>query len=145
MVHPRAGQYGATRAAALFQSGDYEAAIAAATEDFEKDRENPEHLVDRARAAAVLERFDIALGDLDLALELDDDAAVLDSDIVDDAYFSALLGAARMQATTSREAAVKVLERYRRRWPTGSHHDDVAVWTRRLLGEVRTEWTKERA
>ncbi len=139
------GQYGSTRAATLLRLGKFEEAIAAATEDFAREDDNPEHLFERARAAVALERFDDALADLDKALALDEEAAVLDRDEVDDAYFSALLAAARKTAARAPEEGVAQLQRYGKVWPAGSHGRDVVEWTRRLRGEVRTAWTKERA
>lgn len=139
------GQYGSTRAATHFRLGRFEEAIAAATEDFAREDDNPEHLFERARARAALDRWDEALTDLDAALALDADAAVLDRDEVDDTYFSTLLAAARHTATREPEAAARRLARYNEVWPGGAHGRDVVEWSRRLRGEVRTEWTKERA
>ena len=139
------GQYGSTKAGTLLRLGKFEEAIAAATDDLARDAANPEHVFERARAHAAMERFDEALADLDQALALDEDAALLDRDEVDDTYFSTLLQAARKTAARAPEEAVASLARYGKVWPSGSHGRDVIEWTRRLRGEVRTEWTKERA
>ena len=55
---------------------------------------------------------------------LDEAAGVLEMDFVDDAYFSALLGAAKAQAQTSIDAAAKTLARYKTVLPGGRHLAD---------------------
>ena len=65
--------------------------------------------MDRASAYAWLERYPEAVRDLEAALALDQTAGVLETDVVDDAYFSALLGAAKAEARTSMEAAERTL------------------------------------
>ena len=54
--------------------------------------------------------------------------------MVDDAYFSALLGAAKAEARTSIEAAERTLARYKAVLPEGRHLGDAALWPDRLRG-----------
>jgi hypothetical protein len=65
-------------------------------------------------------------------MELDKAAGVLEMDFVDDAYFSALLGAAKAEARTSMDAAVKTLARYKVVLPAGRHLADAEAWPDRL-------------
>ena len=59
-------------------------------------------------------------------MALDQTAGVLETDVVDDAYFSALLGAAKAEARTSIEAAERTLARYKTVLPEGRHLADAA-------------------
>ena len=52
--------------------------------------------------------------------------------MVDDAYFSALLGAAKLEARTSLAAATQTLARYETILPGGRHLTDAAAWPDRL-------------
>jgi hypothetical protein len=70
--------------------------------------------------------------DLESAIALDETAGVLETDVVDDAYFSALLGAAKLEARTSLEAATQTLSRYETILPGGRHLADAAAWPDRL-------------
>jgi hypothetical protein len=63
---------------------------------------------------------------------LDQAAGVLEVDFVDDAYFSALLGAAKAEARTSIDAAVNTLARYKTVLPGGRHLADAEAWPDRL-------------
>ena len=107
-----AGRYGMTFAAKLIQEGKYAEAVEEASRAVARDDEDPAALVDRAAAYAWLERYPEAVRDLEAALALDQTAGVLEIDMVDDAYFSALLGAAKAEARTSIEAAERTLARY---------------------------------
>ena len=136
--------YGRSRASKLNEEGRLDEAVAEATRAAALDESDPEPLVDRAYAYAHLERYAEAVADLERALHLDREAAVLDTPLVDDAYFSALLGQARREAEGSPDDGVARLARYRERFPAGAHLADVETWTRRLRGEVRTEFVKRR-
>jgi tetratricopeptide (TPR) repeat protein len=136
--------YGVSKAAKLNEAGEFEQAIVEATAAAAAEPGDPEPLIDRAFAHAQLERYADAVADLERALELDRAASVLDEALVDDALFSALLGQARAEAAGSPERAVATLARYRALRPTGGHAREVEEWTRRLRGEVRTEWVKRR-
>ena len=127
-----AGRYGMTFAAKLIQQGNYAEAVEEATRAVMRDEEDPAPLVDRASAHAWLEQYAEAVKDLEKALELDKEAGVLEIDTVDDAYFSALLGAARAEARTSVETATSTLARYRSVLPSGRHLDDADAWPERL-------------
>jgi Flp pilus assembly protein TadD len=129
-----AGRYGMTFAAKLIQEGKYAEAVEEATRAVARDDEDPAALVDRAAAYAWLERYPEAVRDLEAALALDQTAGVLETDVVDDAYFSALLGAAKAEARTSIEAAERTLARYGTVLPGGRHLEDAALWPARLRG-----------
>jgi tetratricopeptide (TPR) repeat protein len=129
-----AGRYGMSFAAKLIQEGKYADAVEEATRAVARDDEDPAALVDRATAYAVLERYPEAVSDLEAALALDQSAGVLETDVVDDAYFSALLGAAKAAAQTSIDAAERTLARYQTVLPDGRHHEDAARWAERLRG-----------
>jgi tetratricopeptide (TPR) repeat protein len=136
-----AGQYGMSFAAKLLEKGKYEEAIVEATRAIEREDDNPEHFVERATAAAFLERHAEAVSDLERALALDEEAGVLERDVVDDAYFSALLGAARALPVAD---GVARLDRYRQIFPSGRHLRDAADWQKRLRGELPSHFVKER-
>jgi tetratricopeptide (TPR) repeat protein len=127
-----AGRYGMSFAAKLTQEGKYLEAIEEATRAAARDEEDPVPLVERAGALAWLERYPEAVKDLEAALALDETAGVLELDVVDDAYFSALLGAAKIESRTSLEAADRTLARYGTVLPAGRHLADAAAWPERL-------------
>jgi len=129
-----AGRYGMTFAAKLIQEGKYAEAVEEANRAVARDDEDPAALVDRASAYAWLERYSEAVRDLEAALALDQTAGMLETDVVDDAYFSALLGAAKAEARTSMEAAERTLARYKTVLPAGRHLGDAAQWPDRLRG-----------
>lgn len=134
-----------SRAAALNDAGEFEAAVQAATEEMTREPANSEHLWDRGSALASLERYEEAVADFERAKELDAKTAVLDDDMLDDAYFSALLGAARAVAAAGDVAAgCSKLDRYATRFPAGRHVDDARDWQKRLRGELKSHFVKER-
>lgn len=133
-----------SRAAVLNEAGEFEAAVQAATEEITREPVNSEHLWDRGSALASLERYDEAVADFERAKELDAKTAVLDDDMLDDAYFSALLGAARAIATGDVAAGCAKLDRYATRFPAGRHVDDARDWQKRLRGELKSHFVKER-
>lgn len=134
--------YGQSKSAALYDGDDFEGAVAAATEALAQEPQNSEHYWDRAQALAMLERYDEAVADFERARTLDARTAVLDDDMLDDAYFSALLGAAR--AAGDVEAGCRLLSRYGERFPSGRHVADAADWQKRLRGELKSHFVKER-
>ncbi len=134
-------QYGMSRAATLNEAGEFEAALQAATEELAREAENSEHWWDRATALAALERYDDAVADFERARELDRKTAVLDDDMLDDAYFSALLAAAR---TRDVEGGCALLARYATLFPSGRHVGDARDWQKRLRGELKSTFVKER-
>ncbi len=127
-----AGRYGMTFAAKFIEQGKYAEAVEEATRAFERDEDDPAPLVERATAYAWLEQYSAAVNDFEAALALDGSAGVLEIDVVDDAYFSALLGAAKIEARTSLDSAVLTLARYRRVLPGGRHLADAELWPARL-------------
>ena len=127
-----AGRYGMSFAAKLIQEGKYLEAVEEATRAAARDEEDPAPLVERANAYAWLERYAEAVKNLEAALVLDETAGVLEVDVVDDAYFSALLGASKLEARTSLEAAGRTLARYGAVLPAGRHLADAAAWPERL-------------
>jgi tetratricopeptide (TPR) repeat protein len=127
-----AGRYGMTFAAKFIEQGKYAEAVDEATRAFERDQDDPAPLVERATAYAWLEQYSAAVNDFEAALALDETAGVLEIDVVDDAYFSALLGAAKIEARTSLETAFVMLARYRRVLPGGRHLADAELWPARL-------------
>jgi tetratricopeptide (TPR) repeat protein len=128
-----AGRYGMTFAAKLIEQGKYAEAVEEASRAVARDDEDPAALVDRATAHAWLEQYPEAVRDFEAALRLDEAAGVLEVDLVDDAYFSAVLGAARAEAKTSIAAAERTLARYAVHLPAGRHLEDAGVvWPERL-------------
>jgi tetratricopeptide (TPR) repeat protein len=134
--------YGRSFASKLIQDGKLEEAVAAAGQAIAAEADNPEHFVDRATALSSLGRDREAAPDFRRALELDQAAQILETDLIDDAYFSSLLAAAR--AESSADAGCQLLAGYLETLPDGRHVNDVRDWSARLRGELRTEWTKER-
>ena len=143
MVRAMAGQYGMSQTALLIQQGKYEAAIEEATREIAKEEKEPAHFLERAQALAILDRHAEAVADLETAIRLDEDE-VLDADRVDDEYFSALLGVAKKEAAASVAAGVARLGRYREILPEGSHKKDAEDWQKRLRGELKSEFVKQR-
>jgi tetratricopeptide (TPR) repeat protein len=127
------GAYGMSFAERLLEEGNYAEAVAAASRVIAQDDRDPEPLFERATAYFWLERYDEAVTDFEAALARDRAAEVLDADVVDDAYFSALLGAAR--ALHDEEAGVRRLARYAEVLPAGRHLADARAWMSRLRGE----------
>lgn len=139
------GQYGRSFASKLIQDGKYDEAIAESTKAIAQEDDNPEHFVDRATAYVQLDRNAEAAQDFVRALELDQTAGILETDMVDDAYFSALLAAAREEAKASVDTGCKRLAGYLEALPDGRHVKDAADWTRRLRGELKSEFVKTRS
>jgi tetratricopeptide (TPR) repeat protein len=137
-------QYGQSRAAVLNDAGEFEAAVQAASDEIAREAENSEHYWDRGTALSSLERYDEAVADFERARALDQRTQVLDDDMLDDAYFSALLGAARAKAPGDVDGACATLDRYRQLFPSGRHSDDARDWQRRLRGELKSHFVKER-
>jgi tetratricopeptide (TPR) repeat protein len=131
-----------SRAAVLNEAGEFAAAVQAATEELAREADNSEHWWDRASALAALERYDEAVRDFERAKEVDAHSQVLDDDMLDDAYFSALLGAARARGDV--DAGCRLLERYATIFPSGRHVGDAGDWQKRLRGELKSHFVKER-
>ena len=146
------GQYGRSKAAILIEQGKYEEAVAEATRDMARDPTDPQPPFERAQALGYLARHFEAVTDFEQAITLDAKAGALDTDALDDAYFSALLSAAKQEATSmvgpgvgpGVDTGVKRLGRYAAIMPAGSHHKDASDWQKRLRGELKSEFVKER-
>ena len=131
-----AGRYGMTFAAELIEQGNYEEAIDAATKAIAAGDVGPEPFADRATALDFLERYAEASVELERAIELNMANKTIDPDGLDDAYFSALVGAAKIDAETSVAVGVQRLERYGRTIPKGRHVRDAEDWRKRIRGEL---------
>jgi Flp pilus assembly protein TadD len=132
------GRYGMSFAAELLEQGKYDEAVEAATGALQGDAVNPEHFADRAAAYDGLERYADAASDFEQALALNAAAPVIDQDNLDDAFFSALVAAARADAETSVDAGVARLARYAGVLPQGRHVKDSEDWRKRLRGELKS-------
>jgi tetratricopeptide (TPR) repeat protein len=133
-----AGRYGMSFAAELMEKGQYEEAIDAATSAMGGAASNPEPFAERAAAYDYLERYAEAVSDLEQALKLNAAQPVIDQDNLDDAFFSALVGAAKVDAETSVPTGVARLARYPQVLPKGRHVQDSEDWRKRLRGELKS-------
>ena len=131
-----AGRYGMSFAKKHIEQGDYEEAIAAATDEIEGGNDAAEPLFDRATAYELCERYAEAVVDFERAIEKNRVEKELDPFVLDDAYFSATLAAARAESKTSLQQALTRLDRYRELWPEGSHVAESRDWQKRLRGEL---------
>jgi tetratricopeptide (TPR) repeat protein len=131
-----AGRYGMSFASELNEKGDYEEAIEAATSAMNDDASNPEPFADRAVAHDGLERYAEASNDFERAIALNATSRVLDKDNLDDAFFSALVATAKLEAETSATVAVRTLLRYAAVLPKGRHVLDAQDWCKRVRGEM---------
>jgi hypothetical protein len=131
-----AGRYGMSFAKELIEKGDYEEAVAAASEAIGGGDAGPEPLFDRATALELLERFEEAVADLETAIAKNRADKVLDPFVLDDSFFSALLGAARARAESDARAGARLLERYVELLPEGAHVAESRDWQKRLRGEM---------
>ena len=136
------GRYGMSFAAKAIQEGRYEDAVAEATKAWVRDEDNPEPLAERAEARAAQGRFGDAVADYEQAIAIDREAGVLEMEIVDDSYFSALLAAARAEPTVP--AGVARLQTYATTLPSGRHLKEAVDWMRRLRGELESDFVKNR-
>ena len=126
--------YGRSLAANLIQQGKYDEAIAEATRAITQSEVDVIAWFDRACARTALGQHVEAVADIEAAVKHDDGLDELDLDVVDDAYFTALLSVARAMPTGA--AGASYLVRYRELFPTGAHLGDVVEWQARLRGEV---------
>lgn len=118
------------------EDGDYEEAIEAATKSIEDGDAGPEPLFDRATAYDLAERYLDAVADFEAAITKNGAEQEIDPFTIDDAYFSALLAAARSEAEKDVGKGVVLLQRYMRFAPKGEHVGDCADWQKRLKGEM---------
>ncbi len=118
------------------EDGDYDKAIEAATTTITDGDAGPEPLFDRATAYDLAERYLDAVTDFEAAITLNGAEQEIDPFTIDDAYFSALLSAARKEAERDVPKAVTLLQRYMQYAPKGEHVADCADWQKRLKGEL---------
>ena len=88
------------------EDGEYDEAIAAATKSIEDGDAGPEPLFDRATALDLAERYVDAVTDFEAAITKNGAEQEIDPFTIDDAYFSALLSAARHRARQAANAAL---------------------------------------
>jgi tetratricopeptide (TPR) repeat protein len=120
----------------FIEDGDYDKAIDAATTTITDGDAGPEPLFDRATAYDLAERYLDAVTDFEAAITLNGAEQEIDPFTIDDAYFSALLSAARKEAERDVPKAVTLLQRYMQYAPKGEHVADCADWQKRLRGEL---------
>jgi tetratricopeptide (TPR) repeat protein len=126
------------------EDGEYEQAIAAATASIEEGDAGPEPLFDRATAYDLAERYLEAVDDFEAAIARNGAEQEIDPFTVDDAYFSALLSAARKEASRDVARGVALLQRYLHHAPNGEHRAECGDWQRRLRGELPSLLDKTR-
>ncbi|MBS2018308.1 MAG: hypothetical protein JST00_35895 [Deltaproteobacteria bacterium] len=139
-----AGRYGMSFAKSLIEKGDYEEAIEAATTAIEEGDDGPEPLFDRATAAELAEQFDRAIDDFEAAIAKNRAVKEIDPFVLDDAYFAALVAAARAAAERDVAKGVAMLDRYKRNVPEGAHVSDARDWQKRIRGEMPSLLDKTR-
>ena len=118
------------------EDGEYDEAIAAATKSIEDGDAGPEPLFDRATALDLAERYVDAVTDFEAAITKNGAEQEIDPFTIDDAYFSALLSAARKEAEGNVAKGVVLLQRYMQFAPKGEHVADCTNWQKRLKGEM---------
>jgi len=118
------------------EAGDYEDAIKAATQSIDDGDAGPEPLFDRATAYDLAERHLEAVTDFEAAITKNAAEQEIDPFTIDDAYFSALLAAARKEAERDVGKGVGLLQRYVQFAPKGEHLADCRDWQKRLKGEM---------
>ena len=131
-----AGRYGISFAKTLIEKGEYAEAVEAATREIEEGDDGPEPLFDRATDYELVERFAEAVVDLEAAVQKNRAAKEIDPFVLDDAYFSALLSAAKVEAEHDRARGAAMLDRYRELLPDGAHLAESRDWQKRLRGEM---------
>ena len=120
----------------FIEDGDYDKAIDAATTTITDGDAGPEPLFDRATAFDLAERYLEAVSDFEAAITLNGAEQEIDPFTIDDAYFSALLSAARKESERDVPKALVLLQRYMQYAPKGEHVADCADWQKRLKGEL---------
>ena len=120
----------------FIEDGEYDEAIAAATKSIEDGDLGPEPLFDRATAYDLAERYLDAVTDFEAAIAKNGVEQEIDPFTIDDAYFSALLSAARKEAEKDVAKGVTLLQRYLQNAPNGEHLGDCHDWQKRLRGEM---------
>ncbi|MBK8216470.1 MAG: hypothetical protein IPK71_22300 [Myxococcales bacterium] len=135
-----AGRYGMSFAKELIERGEYEEAIASATQEITEGAEGPEPFLDRATAHELEESYSAAALDFEEAIRRNLAQKVLDPFVLDDAYFSALVA----WANHDRSEAPSLMPRYRATLPEGAHVSESREWEKRLRGELPSLLDKTR-
>jgi len=135
--------YGRLFSTQLVSQGEFERAIAKASEEIAAAPDEPEAYFNRAQALTALGRLAEAAADHEAALALDCSASALDPEAVDDELFFVLRSLAVTQKDRPAEA-LATLERYRRVLPQGRHVDDLKTWIDHING-AEVVWVRERA
>jgi hypothetical protein len=130
------GRYGMSFAKKHMERGEYEEAISCATEEIEGGNVGPEPLFDRGTAYELAERFADAVVDFEQAILRNREEKEIDPFVLDDAYFSASLAAARSEAKSDLRRGLVRLDRYREILPDGAHVVESHDWQKRLRGEL---------
>jgi tetratricopeptide (TPR) repeat protein len=120
----------------FIEDGEYDKAIEAATTSIADGDAGPEPLFDRATAYDLAERYLEAVTDFEAAITRNGAEQEIDPFTIDDAYFSALLSAARKEAERDVPKAVTLLQRYMQFAPDGQHVSDCRDWQKRVKGEM---------
>lgn len=118
------------------EDGEYDEAIAAATQSIADGDAGPEPLFDRATAYDLAERYLEAVADFEAAITKNGVEQEIDPFTIDDAYFSSLLSAARKEAEKDVAKGVTLLRRYMQFAPNGEHVGDCSDWQKRLEGKM---------
>lgn len=127
-------RYGRSFVQELIDDGRHDEAVEAAAAAV---AEKPHHAAAHFDLAAALEANDRgieAIPAYEAALFCNAKERSVESFVLDDAYFSALVDAA--QATGSKPEAVTMVGRYRAHAPLGSHLGEVSEWEARLSGRA---------
>jgi tetratricopeptide (TPR) repeat protein len=125
--------YGKSFAKGHIERGDYDDAVKAATQALTDGDAGPEPYFDRGTALDLLERHAEAVVDFERAVEINGAEQEIDPFALDDAYFSAILSAAKKESIAD---ARKRLARYRELLPEGEHVEDSKTWEKRLANEL---------
>src|SRR5689334_12923290 len=135
--------YGISFAAKLLQQERYDEALLEAERAIGRDESDPEAWFEKASALSALSRHGEVLPAIARAHELDEEEQMLDTDALDDCYFSSLLALAREEAEKDVSRGVARLEEYHQLLPSGRHQRDVSEWQMRLRGELKSEFKKD--
>ena len=127
-------RYGRGFVQELIDDGQNEEALEAAVEALAEKPNLASAHFDHASALEALERGAEAIPSYEAALRLNIEERTVESFVLDDAYFSALVEAA--QSLASKPEAVAMVARYRTHAPSGAHLKEVPEWEARFSGHA---------